>query len=901
MRRTYAFSQHSSSIAPLLLALFLVSMGSACGDDTGPTSYTLYVTANPSLLTHEGSASSTISVRVLDQNNRPAESGLQLMISARDSANEASGRFGTGGAEREVTFLDTAGAAQTSFVCTDEGDVRIIAQLQTGEFGMAAVDCRVLLDGGATITRLYADRQRISPDTQVDIYAETEGSDGSPLAQGVSVRFEITDGHGGLGPAEATEFGTNTGPDGIARTQFLAGPSLGETTIVASFTNQSVGAEPSDPLVIVIDPDAPDEPGVLASAAHSALLADGNAQTTVSATVFMAGGAPAPDLDVNVTTDRGLIRKQEGRPWESAITLTSDSNGIVTAEFQSGTDSGRATLEFCVAGRAFTPPLDSDVCDTTEVRLLSVGSIASRGVEEVPLGIQGSGRNETTPLCFEVRDTLDDIFPQGFTVKFNVSTTSSGGDVLLTDVPTDEQGQACTTVISGSTFGVVSVEPCVEVGAADVCGTPVDVPVTGAVPSRSGMTLACDDVNLGALRYAQGTSIVKPEVGNLCTNCALTLRDRSGNSIGFKYTVTFAAEVGTFPGGAQVENCNLSGEVNITWCADSNMPLDVEPLYEEPYWMDGPDDLNPRDGLVTIIAYVNGEEEFLDDNENGSWDEGEVFWDLSEPFIDADDNNEYNGDLEHERHIDVEYTGHVAGEFDLPNLEWDDDSFIWVQSRILLTGSPEFADYDDGNPNIELDLDDDYNTGAAYRLSHWYVDQDGSGFNVYQSDIPNPSCSSFPVPDYCLSLSRVGASVFELYFVARDMFGNPMNASLEDFSASTNLTGSFVGLACGGLSAVDANVLSPTGDDYPFEFSINRAGVAETRNLLAAGDPSALEQLYRVEISDFPTGSSELFFVSYDGLSPIDCRFEIMHPMQACPDCGDAPDEEPWEFMVLTN
>ena len=51
---------------------------------------------------------------------------------------------------------------------------------------------------------------------------------------------------------------------------------------------------------------------------------------------------------------------------------------------------------------------------------------------------------------------------------------------------------------------------------------------------------------------------------------------------------------------------------------------------------------NPRDGLVTLVAYAAGAEGFDDQNQSGTWDLGEPFDDLPEPYVDADDNGQWS-------------------------------------------------------------------------------------------------------------------------------------------------------------------------------------------------------------------------------------------------------------------
>jgi hypothetical protein len=304
---------------------------------------------------------------------------------------------------------------------------------------------------------------------------------------------------------------------------------------------------------------------------------------------------------------------------------------------------------------------------------------------------------------------------------------------------------------------------------------------------------------------------------------------------------------------------------------------------------------------------MSGEEEFIDSNEDGTWNEGEVFWDLPEPFIDSNDNNDYDpsSDLQGERHIDVEQAGHTDGEHDGPNGEWNSDGFIWTQTHVILSGSPAFATYDDGS-SIELDLDEETTGSQEHVLSHWFV----AGFpgisigNIHTAGA-DPSCFDFPPPEYCLSLYNLGAededgAMFEVYWVARDMFGNPMNGSLESFHLY------FETLLCGQedenfesapMSFTPSSDVFPGPNEYPFDYSIDRLSAAET----SEGD---LLMPYEVSISNFVSGSYQRFiFYRFNAteypLPPSDCRVYTMTPINACPTCEDPYDTTPDPFFII--
>ncbi|HUU03023.1 MAG TPA: hypothetical protein VM425_16440 [Myxococcota bacterium] len=116
----------------------------------------------------------------------------------------------------------------------------------------------------------------------------------------------------------------------------------------------------------------------------------------------------------------------------------------------------------------------------------------------------------------------------------------------------------------------------------------------------------------------------------------------------------------------------------------SSEPMDVEPLSGEPNHMVSGIIHNPRDGLLSIVFYVDGEEGYTDSNSNGKYDSGEPFFgnDLAEPFVDANDNGEYDSG---EGYIDVDGDGQWSD----ANGRWDGETVIWTMVHIMFTGKPD--------------------------------------------------------------------------------------------------------------------------------------------------------------------------------------------------------------------
>jgi hypothetical protein len=106
------------------------------------------------------------------------------------------------------------------------------------------------------------------------------------------------------------------------------------------------------------------------------------------------------------------------------------------------------------------------------------------------------------------------------------------------------------------------------------------------------------------------------------------------------------------------------------------------PRAAEPSAVDGALTYNPRDGLVTVIAYIKGEEYFSDDNSNGVRDGTEQFVDQGEPYVDANDNGTWDPG---ESYVDE---APADGMWNGPNGMWDAQTTVWTETRLLFSGRP---------------------------------------------------------------------------------------------------------------------------------------------------------------------------------------------------------------------
>jgi hypothetical protein len=108
--------------------------------------------------------------------------------------------------------------------------------------------------------------------------------------------------------------------------------------------------------------------------------------------------------------------------------------------------------------------------------------------------------------------------------------------------------------------------------------------------------------------------------------------DRQANPIPNGTPITFVAE------GGQINSANLSsciikdGGCTVKLIGQNYRPWGSVPIAGQPRPADA------RPGRVTVLAYADGEESFIDSNNNNRYDAGELFEDLGIPFMDKNEN-----------------------------------------------------------------------------------------------------------------------------------------------------------------------------------------------------------------------------------------------------------------------
>ena len=420
---------------------------------------------------------------------------------------------------------------------------------------------------------------------------------------------------------------------------------------------------------------------VLTLMANRPQLISGIGETVAFTGTLTTGGAPVSGATLDWTTTLGTFVGTDG-----GNSCSTDAVGACTVQL---TAVAGVTGTTTVAARSTTPAAAA----SQTLRIVSVSQLQFQSVSCTQtttncnlMGLQGSGFNETALVRFRVLDPLG-MGVAGVPVSFQLVGAPTGTSVDPMQV-TDAMGQVTATVRSGLTVGTFVVR-------ATALTLSVDSPtigVRGAKPSNRGFTLSCSRVNVSAYTVA-----VPPRPVQITCNVGLT--DRYNNPVGTGTAVRLNSEAGAVPNNVATaafmpgSSSSNEGRATFTFATDQGVfpALDVPPFMPdaqqypfprlaEPSLAFGPLTSNPRDGLVTIIAYLQGEEDFRDNNNNGMWDVGEQYIDQGEPLLDSNDNNVWD---QNEFYVDTNNNNMWDG----PNGQWDATTQIWTEFRLLYTGA----------------------------------------------------------------------------------------------------------------------------------------------------------------------------------------------------------------------
>lgn len=433
--------------------------------------------------------------------------------------------------------------------------------------------------------------------------------------------------------------------------------------------------------------------GAAATAANIALSATPSTLTTggtasMQATVTTSTGANVAD---GTTVTFTLSSAAMGTITSTATT----SSGIAAATFTAGTTPGTVTVT----------ATSGSVSQTAAVVISapSTGSLEYVSATPQVIGLKGGGQTASSAVIFLVKDINGTPAIDGTQVSFVMSGPSGGklpsaggeyiGDIdasPTTATASTVSGNATVTLNSGSVAGPVTIAASVISGSQTFSASSATISIGGGVPSAAHFNLATTKFNLPGL-----------VVSNSQATISAFIADRFGN-----YNVLTGTSVSFYTEAGAIDTSNVTdatGITTVTFRTQAPDPAEVSITASETTLINSlnltfaqgiPTDgtYHPRDGWVTVLASVQGEEAFEDANANGIYDSGETFSDLGEPFVDKDDDGARDTSP-FEEYIDVNGNGSYNG----PNGVWDGpgcagsgcltSKTIWTSITLAFTGN----------------------------------------------------------------------------------------------------------------------------------------------------------------------------------------------------------------------
>jgi len=240
---------------------------------------------------------------------------------------------------------------------------------------------------------------------------------------------------------------------------------------------------------------------------------------------------------------------------------------------------------------------------------------------EQRLVLRGQPGTDTTLVSFIVSDLLDN--PIGnVRVNFSIDTNVGGVGIVGNDfADTDSDGVAAVILQSGTIPTTVSVTA--MIASSSVAATSDAIAISSGTVYAGAFNFRATFVEDSVEAIDNGTIGVvdAADLVNIPVDMEITVADQFGQPVFEGAGITFVSSDG------EGVFLNDSCAVVDTGCGTTWFNLTTL----------------PEGGIVSVLAYASGTEEFEDINGNGIYDPGlETFIDLPEQFLDQNENGAYD-------------------------------------------------------------------------------------------------------------------------------------------------------------------------------------------------------------------------------------------------------------------
>jgi hypothetical protein len=302
------------------------------------------------------------------------------------------------------------------------------------------------------------------------------------------------------------------------------------------------------------------------------------------------------------------------------------SNGVQTATYtNNGCTRGTDTITVSAGNSSQTISVPVASANIGNIQFVSSNL---NGSSIVLKGSGGQGRAESAQLTFRVVDSHNSGLA-GVDVDFSATTSTGGLSVTPTRATTDASGNVTTMVSSGTIPTPVRVNATATRNGVTVSGLSDALTVSTGLPIQKSMSMSADRYNIEGGDY-DGVS----------ASITVRLADQYGNPVSDGTAINFVTEGGAVGSAAQGACTTSGGGCTVSLISQAFRPLN---------------------GRVTVLAYAQGLEDFVDLNGDGQYtcanyvdangkvpatyrplvdtcvSGGETFTDMGDPFLDTGD------------------------------------------------------------------------------------------------------------------------------------------------------------------------------------------------------------------------------------------------------------------------
>jgi len=326
--------------------------------------------------------------------------------------------------------------------------------------------------------------------------------------------------------------------------------------------------------------------------------------TSVSVDVRVNGVSGATPVPVSFSANCGSFSPAEAR---------SNSAGKAVSTFQaSGCPGGTATLSASAVSAsvvqttvAVQPPQPTNLLFVSATPPTIYTSVASFGVKQ-------------STVKFKVVDASGGPITASTNVQLALSQSAIASGVSFADtnsttpkiVATDANGEVSAIVQSGSVPTPLSLSAQL-VNNPLITAASAGLSVNSGQPVQNFFSLSASTFNIEGWTY-----------DNESTSVNLLVADRLGQPVPAGTPISFVTE-----GGQVTASCLVVIDAN-------NKSGCTVSLISQAF--------RPANGRITVLAYTEGEEAFVDANGNNRYDQGETFYDMGQPFLDVNENGVFD-------------------------------------------------------------------------------------------------------------------------------------------------------------------------------------------------------------------------------------------------------------------